>query len=669
MTIHHPKVTPQHLGRKAVVYLRQSSPKQVHENLQSQRLQYALRDRAITLGFGEVEIIDDDLGTSAALGAKVRNGFTQLLGSVALGEVGMVLSIEVARLSRTDKDWCHLLELCQVFGTLIADADHIYDLAAMDDQLVLGIKGTLSVVELKVLKNRLVRGQEEKARRGELFRMVAPGYRCDGGDRVVKDPGRQTHLWFIANQVSLPVNRCGNGKVSIEWQLPTLTFIGSILKNPIYAGAYVYGQRPTKMVVSEGRIVKRTAPVLPPEECRVFIRDHHEGYISWEEFEENRRRLRSNALRFGSDESVAVIRQGHGLLSGLLRCGRCGKKMQVRYWGKSGTAARYLCAGDFQNGGRYCIGFGGATVDRRFSELLLDVISPYGIEASLTAIESVNSEVDRKSAVFEKQLQQLEYEAQRAFEQYNAVDARHRLVAGELERRWNERLQEVAQAKKTLEEIANQRRTLTGEQTQQLLEMGRRFRQVWHSDTCPMELKKKIIRTVIEEIVVQPDESTQMLQFIIHWKGGCHTEFQMEKPRCPVGKATELEDVELIRKMADRYDDGEIARVLNKLNRRTGKGMSWSQSRVADARRKRGIAGGRPSKERGQEILSLAQAASYCRVSDTTIRRLVEAKLLPMTQAAPWAVRGIIEHLHKTGTLVMKGIVSENQPELFLENQ
>ena len=321
-------------------------------------------------------------------------------------------------------------------------------------------------------------------------------------------------------------------------------------------------------------------------------------------------------------------------------------------------------------------------MDRRFSELLLDVISPYGIEASLTAIESVNSEVDRKSAVFEKQLQQLEYEAQRAFEQYNAVDARHRLVAGELERRWNERLQEVAQTKKTLEEIANQRRTLTGEQTQQLLEMGRRFRQVWHSDTCPMELKKKIIRTVIEEIVVQPDESTQMLQFIIHWKGGCHTEFQMEKPRCPVGKATELEDVELIRKMADRYDDGEIARVLNKLNRRTGKGMSWSQSRVADARRKRGIAGGRPSKERGQEILSLAQAASYCRVSDTTIRRLVEAKLLPMTQAAPWApweihradldaepVRGIIEHLHKTGTLVMKGIVSENQPELFLENQ
>lgn len=701
MTIHHPKVTPEHLARKAVVYLRQSSPKQVQENLQSQRLQYALRDKAITFGFRDVELIDDDLGSSAALGARVRDGFTQLLGSVALGGVGMVLSIEVARLSRTDKDWCHLLELCQVFGTLIADADHIYDLSTMDDQLVLGIKGTLSVVELKVLKNRLLRGQEEKARRGELFRVVAPGYQCVDDDHIVKDPdlriqtaiqlvftkyretwsARQTHLWFIANQVNLPVNRRGNGKNTIEWQLPTLTFIGSILKNPIYAGAYVYGRKPTKMVVSEGRIVKRTGRVLPPEECRVFIRDHHEAYISWEEFEENRRILRSNALRFGSDESVAVIREGHGLLSGLLRCGRCGKKMHVRYWGKSGTAARYLCAGDFQNGGMYCIGFGGATVDRRFSELLLDVISPYGLEASLKAIQSVNSEVNTKCAVFEKQLQQVEYEAGRAFEQYNAVDARNRLVAGELERRWNEKLEELARAKKTLEDIVNQQQTLTAEQKKQLLEMGGNFKQVWHSEACAMEAKKKIIRTVIEEIVVQLEDSAEILQFVIHWKGGCHTEFEMEKPRSPVGKATDIEDVELIRKMAHRYEDGEIARVLNKLNRRTGKGLFWSQSRVADVRRKHGIAGGRPHHERGQEILSLAQAASYCRVSDTTIRKLVESKLLPMTQAVPWApweiqradleaepVRGIVEHLHKTGKLVLKGIVSQDQPALFSGN-
>ena len=212
--------------------------------------------------------------------------------------------------------------------------------------------------------------------------------------------------------------------------------------------------------------------------------------------------------------------------------------------------------------------------------------------------------------------------------------------------------------------------------------MGRCFEQVWRSNACPLETKKKIIRTVIEEIVVQLDESTGMLHFIIHWKGGCHTEFQMEKPRSPVGKATDVEDIDLIRKMADRYEDGEIARVLNKMNRRTGKGLPWSQSRVADVRRKHGIAGGRPGHERGLKILSLAQAAKHCRVSDTTIRRLVEANLLPMTQIVPWApweiqrvdldaepVRGVIAHLHKTGKLVLKGIVSPNQPALFLESQ
>jgi DNA invertase Pin-like site-specific DNA recombinase len=699
--IAHPmnKITPEHLARKAVVYLRQSSARQVQENLQSQRLQYALRERAIGFGFSHVEVLDDDLGASAGLGAKPREGFTQLLGSVALGQVGMILSIEASRLSRTDRDWCHLMELCQAFGTLIADADHIYDLGAMDDQLVLGIKGTLSVVELKVLKNRLLRGQEEKARRGELFRVVAPGYLSNEDGKLAKDPdlriqeairlvfttfrestsARQTHLWFVRNQVSLPVNRRGNGRNAIEWQVPGLTFVRSVLKNPIYAGAYVYGRKPVKMTVSGGRLVKRSGPALAPEDCRVFIRDHHEGYISWEEFEENRRKLRTNELRLGSDESVAVIRQGHGLLSGLPRCGRCGKKLHVRYWGKSGTAARYLCSGDFGNGGMYCIGFGGATVDRRFSELLLEVISPYGIEASVRAIESVNTETDGKSAVFEKQLQQLEYETQRAFEQYNAVDARNRLVAGELEKRWNEKLEETERVRKLALDAASQRQTLTAEQNRQLLDMGRRFRDVWQSSACGMEAKKQIIRAVIEEIVVQLDEQAGMLQFTVHWKGGCHTGFQMEKPRSGIGKATEIEDVELIRRMADRYDDGEIARVLNKSNRRTGKGLSWSQSRVADARRRNGIAAGQPRDKRDGEILSLSQAASQCGVSDTTIRKLVESKLLPMSQVAPWApweiqradleaepVRNILKHLNKTGKLVLnRGIVSENQTKLF----
>jgi DNA invertase Pin-like site-specific DNA recombinase len=698
MITNNHKLRPGHLARKAIVYLRQSSLKQVQENIESQRLQYGLKDKAKALGFTEVEIIDCDLGASAAMGAKGRAGFKQLLAAVALGEVGMILSIEMSRLWRTDKDWCHLFELCQVFDTLIADAEQIYDLATMDDQLVLGIKGTLNVVELKVLKNRLIHGQEEKARRGELFRIVAPGYKYNGEGKVAKDPdiriqsainlvfakfreiwsARQTHKYFHDNQVKLPVNRRGNGSNRIEWQLPALTFIRSILHNPIYAGAYVYGQRQKKVLVRNGLIVKRTGNLLRPEECRVFISNHHEGYISLEEFEENQKRLRANALRLGSDESVSVIRQGHGLLSGLLRCGKCGRKMHVRYWGKSGTAARYLCSGDFQAGGNYCLGFGGATVDRRFSEILLDVISPYGIQASLKAMQQLNIGVEGKRALLQKQVQQLEYEVQRTFEQYNEVDPRNRLVAAELERRWNQKLEELERARKAWREADDQIQSLTAQQEQRVLQLGAGFKQAWESELCTIELKKKILRTVIEEIIVNLDAATQMLHFVIHWMGGCHTDFDMEKPQSGVGRATDIQDIELIRKMADRYEDSEIARVLNKLSRRTGKGLPWSRSRVADVRRKHGMASAADAEKRGKEILSLAQAAAYCAVSDTTIRKLVEAKLLPMTQVAPWApweiqradldaepVHGIIEHLRRTGKLLLRGIVSEEQPSLF----
>ncbi len=239
------KITAEHLARKAVVYLRQSSDRQVKANTESQRLQYGLVDRARELGFERVEIIDVDLGSSASVGSKERVGFQALIASIALGEVGVVLSREVSRLSRTDKDWCQLQEVCQVFGVLLGDADRVYDLALMDDQLILGIKGTMSVVELNVLKMRLMEGMQEKARRGELFRLLSPGYVCDGQGKVVKDPDervreavalifrtfrearsiRQTHLWFHTHGVELPVNKPQEEGMHIVWQLPTPAFV------------------------------------------------------------------------------------------------------------------------------------------------------------------------------------------------------------------------------------------------------------------------------------------------------------------------------------------------------------------------------------------------------------------------------------------------------------
>jgi len=287
----HPKITPLHLQRKAIVYLRQSSERQVQHHTESQRLQYDLAARARALGFQQVDVIDTDLGRSAAIGAARREGFERFIAAVAVGEVGLVLSLEASRLSRTDQDWCRLLELCPLFDTLIADADSVYDVRTLDDQLVLGIKATMSVAELKVLHQRLQQGTEAKARRGELVRLLPPGYVRNASGQIVKDPDqrvqqaidqvfrlfrhtrsiRQTFLWFQRRGLELPVHKREQANTRLVWHVPTQPFIGSILHHPCYAGAYVWGQRHTELVVVKGKVIKRTSPWQRPEDCRVFI--------------------------------------------------------------------------------------------------------------------------------------------------------------------------------------------------------------------------------------------------------------------------------------------------------------------------------------------------------------------------------------------------------------
>ncbi|MCP5010148.1 MAG: recombinase family protein [Aestuariibacter sp.] len=696
------KITPDHLARKAMVYLRQSSLQQVKHNQESQRLQYALVDRAQALGFNQIEVIDCDLGASAAPGAQQREGFKQLLASVAMGDVGVVLSRELSRLSRTDKDWCHLLELCQLFNTLIADADHLYDLNLLDDQLVLGIKGTLSVVELKVLKQRLIQGMEEKAKRGELVRLLAPGYVCDSAGKIVKDPNlrvqeviellfkkfkqlgsiRQTYRWFHEAQIELPVNKPIGGHFQLVWKLPAQTFVGDVLHNPIYAGAYVHGRRPTEVVVKEGRAVKRQGAVRPPEENKVFIQDHHPSYISWSDYQRNQQIMRSNGSNFAQDESVTAVRAGHGLLTGLLRCARCGRKLHIRYWGKSGTAARYLCDGDFPTGGHYCLGFGGATVDKRVSEEILKALSPLGIAASVAAIERLSDKQSDRHTALTRQLQQCEYEAQRAFDQYDQAEPANRLVTEVLEQRWNEKLEAVNRIKTELDTDDSVPQSLSPVEKEAVIELGKNFTTIWNDPSCSMVLKKKIARTLINEIIVDLDDETQQLHFIIHWHGGCHTAFAIPKPRSgAVQHKTALEDRELITKMARRYGDDEIARCLSKLGRRTGKGKRWTKSRVAYVRKRYAIPA--PDKDKlDPDILTLGQATKYCGVSDTALKRLIREELLAVEQVAPYApleirrtdldsepVASIIKRLKATGKLTLEGDTLAKQQSLFEINQ
>ena len=337
------------LARKAIVYLRQSSEKQVRQNKESQLLQYAVAERVRALGWKQVEIINSDLGSSAGIASAQREGFERVLSLVALGEVGIVGSREVSRLSRTDKDWCRLLEVCQIFGTLIADEQQVYDLNYLDDQLVLGIKGTLSVVELKVIRQRLLAGQESKARRGELFKRLPIGYARDAVGKVVFHPERrvceavqlvfakfrelwsvrQTFQWFRDHDMELPANPIQG--TQLVWKIPSQRLIRDILCNPFYAGAYVWARRPVTTLLVDGRLEKRQSAMRPAEECRVFIRDHHVGYIDWTTYEENRRMIRRNSVNREGDESMAAIRAGQGLLVGLFRCGHCGVLGWPRY--------------------------------------------------------------------------------------------------------------------------------------------------------------------------------------------------------------------------------------------------------------------------------------------------------------------------------------------------
>jgi hypothetical protein len=422
--------------------------------------------------------------------------------------------------------------------------------------------------------------------------------------------------------------------------------------------------------------------VRPAEDASVYIPDHHPGYISWAQYQRNQDIMHNNGGNFTQDETALAVRSGQGLLTGLLRCARCGRKLYIRYWGKSGTAARYVCAGDFATGGRYCLGFGGATVDKRLGEEILKVISPHGVNASIAAIERLGNQDSDRHAALQRQYQQLQYESQRAFDQYDQADPANRLVADVLEQRWNDKLEALERLQVELDAHREARASPSPAETEAILALGNDFAAVWDDAACPMVLKKKIARTLINEIVVDLDEVAQVLQMIIHWHGGCHTSLTLPKPHSgAIAHKTALEDIEVITKMAHRYRDDEIARVLSKLGRRTGKGNRWTQSRVAYVRKKYNIA--TPDLDKPDpDILSLAKAAKYCSVSDTTLIRLIKENILACEQVAPYApleiqradldgepVSSILKHLKATGKLTFEGDTPANQQSLFDENQ
>ena len=540
------KITPEHLARSAYVYVRQSTGDQLLNNPESRRRQYALETRARSLGWENVIVIDDDLGRSGS--GQLRPGFERLLAAICAGTAGAVLAIEASRLARNGRDWHTLLEFCALVNTLIIDEDGIHDPRLVNDRLLLGLKGTFSELELSMFRQRSREALRLKAARGELHTTVAIGYRRSTNDRLEQDPDgriretlslvfrkfaeigsvRQLVLWLRQERIELPVVIHGRQGRTVQWRLPKYHTVHRLLTNPVYAGAYVFGRTVTQARFEGGRKVVTHGIARRREEWEVVIRDHHDGYITWEAYDRNQTVIAGNANMKGAMVPGSV-RNGGGLLVGLLRCGHCGRRLKVHHNERHG--ARYICNTEIGNlSNKNCIAFSNMRIDAAVSAEVLHAISPLAIEAALQLIadhERAGAERLRQS---ELALQQARYEETYARRQYDAIDPDNRLVAGELERRWNERLAAVARLEEQIENLRREQpRVLHDDERKMLLALADDLPRVWNHPAASTQIRKRILRTVLKEIVVTIEGDRLCL--MVHWQGGDHTRLEVVKNR------------------------------------------------------------------------------------------------------------------------------------------
>lgn len=653
------KITADHLARGAFVYVRQSTADQLLHNPESRRRQYGLADRARQLGWTSVEVIDDDLGRSG--GGVDRPGFKRLLAAICEGRVGAVLSIEASRLARNGRDWHTLIEFCGLVGTIIVDEDGIYDPRHPNDRLLLGMKGTMSELELSLFRQRSHEALKQKARRGALFLGVAAGYVRAGSDRIEMDPDqrvqdairlvftkfaelqsvRQVHLWLRDEGIALPVacRKAAEGR-GIAWKLPIYNTVHNILTNPVYAGAYAFGRTMSKVIIEEGRKRVRRGLRRPQTQWDVLLEDQHEGYITWSEFERNQQVIANNATGKGSAAARGAIRRGELLLAGLLRCGHCGRKMYVGYGGKAG---RYHCHGALVNHGTgRCISFGSLRADEAVGAEVLRALRPLGIEAAVKALQAQTSETSAARRQLELALEQARFSAAHARRQYDAVDPDNRLVAGELERRWNDALQAVHQLEGDLAALeARKPAPLSEVEREHLLQLGADLERAWSHPAATSATRKRILRAALHEIIVRVDGD--QIEMVLHWQGGDHTALMLRRNGAGKHRWTVPEDtLSLIHELARLMPDQQIARLLNRAGKPTGRGNGWTKARVCSFRNHHGIAVYRDGEwaERGE--ITLEAAAQIMNVSVMTALRMIKRGVIKgrqLCKGAPWVIK------------------------------
>ena len=517
------RISPSHVARAAFIYVRQSTPSQVEHNRESTARQYALGDKARQLGWSkdQVVIVDDDLGLSGASIDK-RSGFARMTSEVALGHVGIILGLEVSRLARNNADWYRLLELCGLTDTLIGDNEGVYHPALFNDRLLLGLKGTMSEAELHIIRARLDGGIRNKAARGELRRGLPVGFVWGEADgEVLFHPdeavtaairsvferfaefgsARRVWLWLRSEAPLFPLQDGPHGQ--IRWVVPTYTAIHHILTNPVYAGAYAYGKSRSERYIDEQGAVKKRMRHLSMDEWSVLIPEHHPGFIDWATFETNQKRLDSNT-RPGPHQVGGIVREGSALLQGIGVCGHCGRRLSTHYRGRNSTPGYHCAAKDIVEGrGLYCLSIGGIAIDQAVARAFLEVVTPAAVEAMMVAVQQARNNHGAALAQWRLEIERLRYDAEKAERCYRAVEPENRLVARGLETEWESRLRNLAGAEAELRRKEQQQPSMvSAEQLRRIQALGSDLHQVWYATTTTDRDRKELLRTLLEEVVL-----------------------------------------------------------------------------------------------------------------------------------------------------------------------
>jgi len=629
------KIRPHHLQRKAILYVRQSSPYQVLHNLESQKLQYAMQEHLRRLGWQEIEIIDEDLGRSAA-GTATRAGFERMVAQVCMGQVGAVAAREVSRFARNSREWQQLVEVCRVVDTVLIDQETVYAPRQSNDRLLLGLKGSLNEYELDLLRQRSLEARREMAKRGELIVSAPVGYVKTEEPSFERTPDRrvreaiellfekvieigsvrQTLLWFQDHGLQFPAH---TAKGEVQWKRPSYGCFYRLLTNPIYGGVYAYGKS-GPAVACDGRLPRPGYRRKPREEWLSFIPNAHEGYVSWERFEQIQSLIKDNLL---GRELLGSARSGQALLAGLLRCRRCGHKLTVRYTGNRHDVLRYSCwRGFLDNGEPRCIAFGGIPADDAIGREVLRVVQPGAVEAAILASEEQVERQDQVVAALQRDLEAAHYSARRAQKQFDAADPENRLVADELERRWNQALQQVKVVQEQLDEHLRLKEQVAPPSRREFLRLADQLEALW-PDADP-RLRKRIVRALIEEVIVDVDDAAAEVVLLIHWKGGAHSELRFPRRRRGQSNAhTPVQTIDAVRALANICTDDLIASALNRSGVATGRGNRWSRERVTSLRTHHKIACFNTDRCAAEGWMNQTQAAAFLGISAGALRLAV----------------------------------------------